>query len=414
MIEKALRHAPPEFTLVGLTPDKNVHLSMDGRTFARPVTGPNFILDAGSRQRRKVTRDDVERWVQLGEALPNIDVVSGLHPQDMPQAACDVYVLATLLKFSGKPIMMSGYAGQEVRWWADLLEALPNQARPRAMVLSSVNAPLVFSNAQCDLALECAKYGIPINVSSAGLVGAGSPVTLAGSLVQMNAEILAAITLIQIAYPGTPVVYSGYPSIFDLQHGMVSCGGAEYGLLVGACIELGRYYQLPTASLGMGTDAMACDQQAGIERVSACYLSFLLKASIAGGAGVLGQHGLASLEQLIIDDDVFASLRRQMAGITIDPGTLAFEVIARVGPESHYLDDEHTLAYMRSEYRRSSLANRLDFLAWEQEGSKELPEKAADRVRYLLDRPRAPKLEPAVVKEMEKIVRGANRELEAN
>ncbi|MCL5994628.1 MAG: trimethylamine methyltransferase family protein [Chloroflexi bacterium] len=413
LIENALKQAPREFILRGLTPDKDIRLSADGPTHTRPASGPNFILDGTSRRRRKVTRADVERWVYLADILPNIDVVSGIHPQDVPQATCDVYVLAVLLQCSSKPIMMSGYAGQEVRWWAELLKAVPNQAGPRVMVLSSVNTPLVFSHVQCDLALECAKHGIPINVSSAGLVGAATPITLAGSLVQMNAEILAAITLIETAYPETPVVYSAYPAIFDVQHAMASYGGAEYGLLIGACIEIGRHYGLPTASLGMGTDAMVCDQQSGIERVLAGYLSFMMGTSIAGGAGALGQHGLASLEQMVIDDDIFGALRRQKEGIRVTADTLAFDVIARVGPENHYLDDEHTLAHMRSEYCRLSLPNRLDYLAWEHKGAKDINEKATARVSRLLSDPhRSPKLEPVVVKEMETIVSAASRELE--
>jgi len=407
----ALQRAPAEFVMQGLQPDRTIRLSVDGPAYTRPVTGPNFILDGATHRRRKVTLADLDRWMRLEQLLPNIDVAAGIHPQDVPQASCDVHVLAKLLQHTDKPLMLSGYAGREVRWWAELLRVVSDGARPRAMVLSSVNSPLVYSFVQCDLALESARHGIAVNISSPGLTGGSSPATLAGSIAQMNAEMLAAIALIEIAYPGTPVLYSGYPIIFDLQWGLATFGVPEYGLMAAALSELGHSYRLPTASIGLATDAAVCDQQAGIEKFLAAFLAFQVRPAIVGGAGTLSKHGLASLEQLVIDDDIFGSIRRQLRGIQVTPETLALDVIARVGPQQTFLDDERTLTYMRSEYYRSSLANRRDASVWEQRGAKDIWQRAAEQVEHWLAKPAPPRLAPEAVRELDRIVQAAERDL---
>jgi trimethylamine--corrinoid protein Co-methyltransferase len=411
LVLKALRHAPGEVVMHGSDPDRTIRLSVDGPTYTRPVTGPNFILDFTTHRRRKVTLEDLDRWIRLEDRLPNMDVASGIHPQDVPQPSCDVRVLARLLQHTDKPLMLSGYAGKEVRWWAELLQVVPNQMGRRAMVLSSVNSPLMYSYVQCDLALESARHGIVVNISSPGLTGGSSPATLAGSIAQINAETLAAIALIQIAYPGTPVVYSGYPIIFDLQWGMSTFGVPEYGLMAAALSQVGHSYNLPTANIGLATDSAVPDQQAGIEKFLAVFLAFQVRAAIVGGAGTLSKHGLACLEQLAIDDDIFGAVRRQMGGIGVTQETLARDVIARVGPQQSFLDDEHTLTFMRSEYYRSPLANRRDAGVWEEEGAKDLWQRAGERVDRLLAAPPQPRLAPEVLREMERITRAADREL---
>jgi trimethylamine--corrinoid protein Co-methyltransferase len=413
MIEKALNGTSSEFVHAGLYPEKNITMAVDGPTHTRPISGVNRIIDPGASSDREVVMDDVVSWIRLTDRLSNLDVATALHPRDVPQLNADVHVLAKLLQYTDKPIMMSAYTGQVVRWWAEMLKLLPAQGHPRIVTLSSVNAPLNYDHHQCDLALECARHGFPVITSSPGLSGAQSPVTLAGTLVQMNAEMLAAITLIQTAYPGTPVIFPGYPAVFDLRWASASYGCAEEGLLVGALLQLGQHHGLPTASLGPVTDAIVCDQQAGYEKALSVYLSFLRHTSIAGAAGSLDHAGLSSLEQLVIDDDLFGYVRRQLRGVEVDEDTLAYEVIARVGPQNHYMEDDHTFAYMRSEYYRSPIANRVDSRAWKSHGAKDLWQVAAERVKTLLAAPEEPKIDEDIINEIAHIVEASNEALEA-
>jgi trimethylamine--corrinoid protein Co-methyltransferase len=410
IIETAIKCAPAQFVHEGANPENNVTYSVIGKCITRPISGVNLILDLKTTKPRKVNVKDVENWIQLTDQLSNIDVVASIHPQDVPQSNCDVHVLAKMLQYTDKPIMMSAYSGKNIKWWKELLAFLPKQNPNRLICLSSVNSPLNYDQTQCDLALACAENDIALILSAPGLAGAQSPVTLAGSLVQINAEILAAITLVQIAKPGLPIIYPGYPAIFDLQRGEISFGSAEQGLLVNALIELGQSYGLPTSSVGTLTDSIICDQQAGIEKVMAIYLSFLKRTSMIGGAGSLGQAGISSFEQLLIDDDIFGAFRRQMRGITINDDTLALDVIARVGPEHNYLNDPHTFAFMRTEYYRSTIANRFSASAWERKGGNDIWNRAEEQVRILLEKPKIPILEDAAVRELAHLVNAIDQD----
>ena len=115
------------------------------------------------------------------------------------------------------------------------------------MVLSSVNSPLLYGRGQCEAANGSAELGIPVCINSSAVAGATAPVTLAGNVVQMNAEFLAALTIVQLHRPGAPVVYAAHPMALDMKTGNASISMGEVGLMSAACVEIGRFYGLPTS-----------------------------------------------------------------------------------------------------------------------------------------------------------------------
>ena len=410
LVEKSLRTVPSEFLLTGQHPSKDMVLSVQSPPLGRPVMSLDWIVDYGVKRRREVTRKDLDLWVRVVDALPNLALVTGIYPWDVPLETRDVWAAEAMLRLSSKPILMAPYSGRTVEWVARMLSVLPDQRAPKAVIFSSCNSPLIYSKSQMDGLLAAADHDLPVMVNSSAVTGVTAPITRAGTLTIMNAEILAGIVVAQLAKPGTKVIYAGHPVILDMHTSIASMGNTDVGLLAAALVDLGKSYGIPTASNGLTTDSHACDEQAALEKLITGYLAVLSGAALNGGAGSLAAVGTASLEQLIIDDDIYERILRMCEGIDVNPDTLGLEVIAAVGPSRQFLAEPHTLKYLRQEFFPSKLATRLNPEAWMEAGAKDSAEVAAGRVKAILSGAPEVRLEPHVVAELSHIVALAEKQ----
>jgi trimethylamine--corrinoid protein Co-methyltransferase len=389
LVEQALKSAPHVVSVNGQTdPRKDCCLYLDGPRYARTTTGLNWILDAHATHRRPVTEADAINWTRVIDAMPNIHIAGSLNDQEEAAKSEEVRCLARMLHYTDKPLMFSAFSGEGMRWLSRLTEVVQRDGRtPRLMVLSSVNSPLVYGWGQCEAAMTSAELGIPVCINSSAVAGATAPVTLAGNVVQMNAEMLAALTILQLHRPGAPIVYAAHPMALDMKTGMASISMGEVGLMSAACIEIGRFYGLPTASNGICTDACTPDPMATLEKWANGYLPFMAGANVNGGAGSLACVGTVSLDQVVIDNDMYGHFFRHARGLQVDKERLASDVIASVGPGNSYIMEDHTLTHFRDEYYYSPLANRLNAPTWETAGARDALERAADLVRDILATP---------------------------
>jgi trimethylamine--corrinoid protein Co-methyltransferase len=409
LVERALRTVPSEFLVTGQDPSKDVVLGYDCPPRARPVISLDWIVDYGRKERRQVTSADLEAWARVADGLPNQSLVTGLYPWDVPLETRDLRAAEAMLRLSAKPILMAPYSGWSVRWIAQMLSTIGDRRGPRVIAFCSCNSPLIFSESQMGVLLEAVEQDLPVLLNSSPVTGATAPITLAGTLVLMNAEILAAITVAQLARPGAKILYAGFPFVLDMMTSIASNGYTECGLLAAAIVEVGRSYHLPTASNGLTTDSHVCDEQAAVEKLLTGFAAVLSGASLNGGAGSLAAVGTASLEQLVIDDDIYERAFRFQEGINVNHDTLALEVISAVGPQHHFLEQPHTLKYLRREFRHSRLASRLSPGAWFEHGGKDAVDVAADRVKTILKSSPESPLPPQVPAELSRIVAQAEK-----
>ncbi len=411
LVEKALRTVPSEFLITGQDPAKDLVLGYDCPPRARPVISLDWIVDYGKKERREVTVKDLESWVRVADALPNLSMVSGLYPWDVPLEARDLRAAEAMLRLSVKPMLMAPYSGWSVKWIARMLSAIGDRRGPRVVVFSSCNSPLIYSESQMGVLLEAVEHDFPVLLNSSPVTGATAPITLAGTLVVMNAEILAAITVAQLAKPGAKILYAGFPFVLDMTTSIASNGYTECGLLAAASVDIGRSYRIPTASNGLTTDSHVCDEQAAVEKLITGYAAVLSGASLNGGAGSLASVATASLEQVVIDDDIYERIFRFREGIGVNKDTLALETIAAVGPQHHFLEEPHTLKYLRREFRHSRLANRLSPGAWIEQGGRDAVDVAAGRVRTILKGSPESRLAPQLLAELSRIIAQAEQSL---
>jgi trimethylamine---corrinoid protein Co-methyltransferase len=397
MVRKALASAPAQVLLAGRDPANDVVLE-GKRVYAGTGGSPTMMLDPGADTLRPATLRDLQQLVRLVDKLPHCDfVVMPIYPTDVPEAVVPVNRFYACLANTTKHVMGGVGTPEGARdvialasQVAGSLEAL--RARPIVSAITSwMVSPLHLDTAVTDILLEWCSYGLPLALSSAPMAGSTAPVTLAGSLVQLNAEQLSGIVLTQLVRPGTPVLAGYIPGVADMRSGSYLGGTVEFGMMQAAAAQLAQYYRVPIYCSGGMTDAKVPDAQAGYEKMSTFLLAALGGANyIHHAIGMVHNMSAASLEQAVIDDEIVGMALRVLEGIDVNDETLAVEAIDRVGPGGHHLMDPLTLAFMRSEHFQPRVSDRQNRAVWEGEGRRDTRARASARAAKLLASPPAP------------------------
>jgi trimethylamine--corrinoid protein Co-methyltransferase len=243
-------------------------------------------------------------------------------------------------------------------------------------------------------------------------MGATSPGSLVSTVVIGNCEVLAMLCLIQAAAPGTPFIYAPVLAVIDPRSGRYSAGAIEGALLGAAVTEMGRYYGLPVEASGMGTDHHAPGIQAGYERAMGGMLPTLSWPDLLVGPGLLGGSMILSLEQLLIDVEVFRYYRRACQGIDGGEEWWLEEVIDRAGPGGEFLSRRSTVAGIRGgRWYVSQLGLHDTYEGWVEAGQPTLLEEAAEKVRQILSSHEPLPLDPEVERELGRIQKRAEAEV---
>jgi trimethylamine--corrinoid protein Co-methyltransferase len=272
-------------------------------------------------------------------------------------------------------------------------------------------SPLQFHGAYVEHTLKLAEIGFPSYVGSMTQAGATAPVTLAGILAVTNAEVLGGVTMIQLAHPGTQTMISLYPSAFDMKYGQWAAGAPEEALMNAAAVEIAKHYGFRAGVAGLLTSANAPGPQACYEKMMSGILPILAGADMVTGAGGLGCSMTASLEMLVIDNELCKAMLTPLRGIEVSDETLAVDVVHEVGPGGHYLDRKHTMDHFLKEQFISELVDRRSYEEWRKTGEKSLVDRAKEKVKKILKEHSVPQLDKDVQKELYDIIRKAEKEL---
>jgi trimethylamine--corrinoid protein Co-methyltransferase len=389
LVEDTMREVPSACLLAGQEPARDMRLEVNGETYTRTIGGPENIYDCDLRMRRSVSREDLVQWTRLAQRLGHIHLVNAIFPSDTSLETRDVTAVATMLANTTKPLIIQAYSNRSLEWIVELaatsVGGLDNlHRRPCLAVYTSSFSPLKYCRDEIDVLITAGKHNLPVFLNSSPLSGATGPVTLSGTLLLMNVEMLAGVVVAQLANRGAPMVYTPKPYFFDMRTGIAAIGYAEMGLLQAAIVQLGKHYGWPTEALGVVTDSNIPDQQAGIEKVQGAALSFLGGASVVGGAGSLGTAGTASLEQMVIDDDIYGYFYRILRGVDFGEDALAEQLIAERGPGKEYLTSDHTLRFFRREFFFAASADRRRHESWEKDGARDTLARAHNLVLRIL------------------------------
>jgi trimethylamine--corrinoid protein Co-methyltransferase len=394
MIEDALAVVPHEVLLAGRIPDedlllcgKRVHFGTGG--------SPALVVDEGDHPGipwREARLRDVRRLAALTQKLPELDFfVLPVTPTDIPLEAIAVNRFYAALTQTSKHIMgglINLEGARQVHALGTLLAGSVEALRQRPFIscmTSWMVSPLTFDPHVVDILTFWTREGLPVALSAAPMAGSTAPVTLAGSLVQLNAEQLSGLVYTQLVRRGTPVLLGYIPGQMNLRTGGYLGGTPEFGLMQAAAAQLAQFYDVPLyCSAGM-TDTKTPDAQAGMEKMLTLLLTALSGASfIHHAAGMLENMSMVSYEQMALDNDLILQVKRVLGGIQVNEGRLGVEAIQRVGSGGNYLSDEHTLEYMRGEFVQPALMERGSRDEWLESGAKDARQRACQRVKSLL------------------------------
>jgi trimethylamine---corrinoid protein Co-methyltransferase len=407
LVQWALEQAPDRFSLFGNDLEFNLEIGGGEVIFAGLGT-PTFILDTETGQHRQVTMQDLTRHIQLINGCKNIhNSQMDVWPSDIPMTTIHVEAIAAWARHSKKSFGMGCYGYLPTLDMMQMMSIAVGgeeelRKHQRFFSICSVTSPLQMSQMQVEGMLLCAQYGQPITMAPEAIAGATAPVTLAGLLVQQNANILAHVTLAQIFRPGTPVLYGTVSTIANMRLGTVALGAVETGLISAASAQLARHYGIPIRSVGGTTESKLEDIQAGVERVATLIPAILAGVDFITCAGTLDSTMLESEALLVLDDEICGALLRMARGVEVNEATLAVDLIREINYSGHYLAQAHTVEHFRHEHFIPSLFPREPYEAWIKNGSRSALDYAKERVREILANHEERTLDPQIEQELDK------------
>ncbi len=368
------------------------------------------ILDLETQSYRETRiRDlyDIARVVDLQEHIHFLSrpVVC----TDAPDAfSLDVNTLYACLAGSSKHICMSITEPETVAAIADICYRVAGgetafRARPFVTVMAThVVPPLRFATESCEVVEQAVLHGFPVQLISAGQMGATSPVTLAGSVVQAVAESLAGAVFAWLVDPEAKAIFAPKPLVSDLRTGAMCGGGGEQALVMAAAAQMGCHYGLPVSSIAGYSDAKVHDAQAGYEKCLSVTLAAQAGCTmISHACGTLASLLGCSLESFIIDNDMLGGVLRSIHGLEVGDDSLATEVIREVvlGP-GHYLGHPQTLERMERDYVYPVIADRQDPETWAEDGGLDMLARARKAAKGILEAHHPIYLDPALDREL--------------
>jgi trimethylamine--corrinoid protein Co-methyltransferase len=411
VVEGALAQTPRQVHLYDRRGERAMALGT-GTLHARTSSGATGILDLDSGRRREPTSHDVACIARLADALPHVHGVSTMaaQPADVPVMAVDVHAVRIALANTLKPL---GYVCLNEPLIEPVLEMLSMvvggedalRERPIATALAESTSPLQLVSSQLSVLRAFARRGLPLTLHAHPIAGFTAPVTLSGELVVTHAEVLALVTIAQLVRPGAPVLYGMSSSVPDMQTGLNLSGAVEIGLLGAAVAQLAGCCGLPCV-ISTGSDAHAPGAQSTMERLMTLLLPALAGADLVN-LTALDTKMSFSLQQLVLDDMLLGLVGRCLAGIAVDEGSLALDLIHQVGPGGAFIATDHTLRHFRTELLVPDLIERRNREAWQAAGAPDMCESAREKAQRLLADHRPLPLADGIAAQLDEIVREA-------
>jgi trimethylamine--corrinoid protein Co-methyltransferase len=384
-----------------------------GQPVFAPGYGAPFLVDAapppggvpsgngGVVGKRAPTLEDYHNLVKLAHVLPNQDMSGHLIVEpEVPNAdTAHLEMLYAHMVRSDKAFIGSATGKRGALDTFEMAKILFGGDLDRPVTIGLINSltPLGYSTEMLEALVEYAQMRQPVIIAALAMAGSTAPITLAGTLATQTAELLAGIALTQLISPGTPVLFGSTSTNIDMKSGALAIGSPELSQMIAAHAQLARHYGLPSRSGGALTDASYPDAQAGFESMMS--LMTTLNAGVdfvLHAGGILSSYLAFSYEKFVLDDEMCGMVRRFKQGLVVDDKTLAYDVIANVGPGGNYLMEISTVKRCRKEFWAPALCDRGGLEAWMQAGKPTAVDRARQRWQELVAGHQDPDLDETI------------------
>ena len=391
--------APSSYTQHARNPERSVVVGGNNLVLA-PVYGPPFIRDlAGGR--RYATIDDFRKLVKLGYMYKWLHHSGGTlcEPTDVAVNKRHLDMLHAHMTLSDKPFMGSVTEPIRAQHSVEMCEILFGKefvAENTVMTsLININSPLTFDATMIGALEVYAKANQAAIISPFIVGGAMAPVSVAGTLTQVLAEVMAGVAYSQLVRKGAPVIAGTFVASIDMNSGAPTFGTPEAAHVTLGMGQLVRRLGLPYRSAGSFCGSKLPDAQAAYETANSLNMGLLSGVNfMLHAAGWLEGGLVTSIEKFVMDADQLGVLHRLARGIDVSEETLAFDAMNEVGPGGHFLGCAHTQANFQTAFWRSDLLDYKPFEQWSEEGERDTVALAAVRVEKLLADYQQPAMDP--------------------
>lgn len=409
LARELVKTAPSSFTQHARNPERSVEIGGRNLVLA-PVYGPPFVRDVEGG-RRYATIEDFRKFVKLGYMSKWLHHSGGTvcEPTDVAVNKRHLDMLHAHMILSDKPYMGSVTEPSRARDSVEMSEILfGKQFVSEKTVMTSlinINSPMTFDDVMMGAMEVYAQANQACIVSPFIVGGAMAPVSVAGTLTQVMAEVLAGIAYNQLVKPGAPVIMGAFVTSIDMNSGAPTFGTPEAAHITYGAGQIARRLGLPYRSAGGFSGAKLPDAQAAYETANSLNMGLLSGVNfMLHACGWLEGGLVSSFEKFVMDADQLGTLHHIAKGIEMDTNAQAMDALREVGPGGHFLGCAHTQANFKSAFWKSDLLDYKPFETWSDEGARDTQELARLRVETLLNTYQQPAMDPAISEELDAYV----------
>jgi len=410
LVESKIGLAPKSFILHARNPENNVVIGENAVAFGSVASAPNVADRDGGR--RPGNHKDYQNLLRLGQSLDAVHFWGGypVEPADIHASVRHLDALYDMLTLSDKPIHAYSLGAErnldaiELVRIARGVDDATLDREPSVFTIINSNSPLRLDIPMMEGIIRMAKRNQPVVLTPFTLAGAMAPVTVAGAIVEQNAEALAGLVFTQSVNPGAPFVYGAFTSNVDMKTGSPAFGTPEQmkSAIIGG--QLARRYGVPYRTSNTCA-ANTIDAQAAYESV------FSLWGAIMGGGNLImhaagwmegGLH--AGFEKMVIDADLIGMISEFLRPLSFSDDDLAFDAMKEVGPGGHFFGCEHTQSRYRNAFFSPMISDWRNFETWREAGSPTAYDKANRFYKEKLAAYTPPPIDDAVRAELDAFV----------
>ena len=410
LVEELISHAPSSFRIKARNPLRSIEMGGGNINFAT-VGGPSFVSDLDNG-RRSGTIEDLRNFFKIVHELEifHLGGANSFEPQDLPADSrhLDKYMAAiTCHDKVWVASMLGRYRARDALNMLAIVHGVSLEETPSEVLTIgniNVNSPRQVDDTMSDALIEFSMMNQAVLITPFTLLGAMAPTTMAGTLVQQNAEALACIVLSQIVRQGSPNVYGSFSSNVDMKTGSPAFGTPEYVRTTLASAQLARRYSLPFRASGSNA-SNAPDEQATYETCMSVWAAVMAHTNILlHGGGWLEGGLVASFEKLIIDAEILQLISESLKPIPVNRDTLAVNAIADVPPGGHFFGSPHTMERYEDVFYEPLLSDWRNFETWRDDGAQHTAQRANRIWKSLLNEYQAPALDESIAEELERYI----------
>ena len=368
---------------------------------------PPYMWDLDGQKKRTSTMRDLIDLTIVCDAMPEVDLYwPEVIATDFPPEVSTGHEYVAAMFHTGKHIQHGSATAEDSKLQIDVAAAIVGSRkelarRPIISITHTPMTPLRYEAGDVDAVVDFARAGLPVVHLSMAISGSVSPVSLAGTVTLVNAENLAGAVISEISAPGAPILYSSESGPMDMRTGVFLSGSTEGSLINAAGCQMAKRYGLPSQVGGIAASGCVPGFEIGYQKAISALIPAMAGADQVVGIGGIERSGCESLEQVVMDCELWRNVLRAWRGIDVNDATMAFDAIARVGPGGYFMKDPHTIKHFRSE----NLLPKIAMLPVEPGITTEPMHSAATKeVRRLLEEHRCLELENDTKKEIKSLL----------